>query len=65
MSSNAIQLTYDEEMIYDALTGFELHFDELAQKVNMDTKVLTTMLMRMELKGLITKLPNNYYKLAI
>lgn len=64
-TSKAIQLTYDEQMIYDALIGQELHFDEIAVKVSMDTKTLTTMLMRMELKGLIIKLPNNYYKLAI
>lgn len=64
-SVKAIQLTYDEQMIYDALTGHELHFDEIAKNVNMETKILTTLLMRMELKGLVSKLPNNYYKLAI
>ena len=58
-------MTYDEQMIYDALTGQELHFDEIAKVVSMETKILTTLLMRMELKGLVLKLPNNYYKLAI
>lgn len=64
-TEKAIQLTYDEQMIYDALTGHELHFDEISKVVNMETKVLTTMLMRMELKGIVLKLPNNYYKLTI
>lgn len=63
--NNAIQLTLEENMIYDALIGEEKHFDELIKIVGMDAKTLQTWLMRMMLKGVVDKLPNNYYALII
>ena len=63
-NNKAIELSFDEEMIYNALIGHELHFDELSKICNMETKILLTMLMRMEIKGIITKLPGNYYSLT-
>ena len=57
----AIQLSYDEQMIYDILVGQERHFDELLKLTNMETKTLQTLLMRLVLKGVVDKQPNNYY----
>ncbi len=56
-----IQLSYEEELIYNCLLGEEKHFDEILKSTGMDTKTLQTMLMRMILKGIIDKQPNNYY----
>ena len=56
-----LELTMDEQLIYDTLDGEELHFDELSKKTGLETKVLLTLLMRMEIKGIVSKLPGNYY----
>lgn len=60
----AIQLSYDEQLIYDALDLNEMNIDEIIKKTKMETKVLLTMLMRMEIKGIIKKLPGNIYALV-
>ena len=52
-----------DKTIYDALIGEELHFDEIIEKTHLDAKVLLTMLMRMEIKGIVNKLPGNIYKI--
>ncbi len=57
----AIQLSYDEQMIYDLLLGQERHFDELIKLTKLETKTLQTLLMRLVLKGVVDKQPNNYY----
>ena len=59
-----VQLTYEEQLIYDALLGHEKHFDEIIKFTNMDAKNLQAWLMRLTLKGVIEKLPGNYYKLV-
>lgn len=58
---NVLELSMDEQVIYDNLFGHEVHFDELCQKTKLETKVLLTLLMRMEIKGIVSKLPGNYY----
>ena len=60
----AIQLNCEEQLIYNCILGHEKHFEEIISETNMDTKNLLTMLMRMELKGNVTKLPGNYYKVT-
>lgn len=62
--TKVLQLTYEEQMIYDMLVSGELHFDELAKNLKIETKVLSTMLMRLEIKGIIQKLPGNYYSIV-
>jgi len=61
--NKVIELSFDEQLIYNNLVGQELHFDELAKKTQLETKVLLTMLMRMEIKGIVCKLPGNYYSI--
>lgn len=58
-----LQLTCDEQLIYDLLLGQEKHFDELIKETKMEAKVLQTWLMRMILQGIVQKLPGNYYEL--
>lgn len=64
VNNKVLQLTCEEQMIYDTLVGHEKHFDEISKTTNIDTKVLLTLLMRLELKGIIKKLPGNYYSLV-
>ena len=61
-NKSIIQLNYEEQLIYDCVLGHEKHFEEISKETNIETKNLVTMLIRMELKGIITKLPGNYYK---
>lgn len=56
-----IQLSYEEQMIYDVLDLNEMAIDDIISKTKMETKTLLTMLMRMEIKGIIKKLPGNLY----
>ena len=63
-AEKAIQLTCDEQIIYDILSGSELHFDEIASKTKLPTSILQTNLMRMEINGVLRKLPGNYYELV-
>lgn len=56
-----LELSMDEQLIYDTLRGQELSFDDLLKSTKMETKILSTMLMRMEIKGIIEKHPGNYY----
>ena len=61
---NAIELSFDEQTIYDVLVGNEMHIDEIAEKSQIDIKILLTLLMRMEIKGIITKMPGNMYMIT-
>lgn len=56
-----VELSLDEQLIYDTLIGQELHYDDLQKSTKLETKVLSTLLMRMEIKGIIEKHPGNYY----
>ena len=58
-----INLTIEEQIIYENLLGQELHFDELIKATGLESKNLTTLLMRLEIKGIINKLPGNHYEL--
>jgi predicted Rossmann fold nucleotide-binding protein DprA/Smf involved in DNA uptake len=57
-----VQLNYEEQIIYNCLLGHEKHFEEIIKETGIEIKNLLTMLIRLELKGIVTKLPGNYYK---
>ncbi len=57
----SMQLTCDEQLIYSILDGEEKHFDEIAKLSKLETRVLATLLMRMEINGVIGKLSGNHY----
>lgn len=63
-NNQILELTFDEQAIYDVLVEGEMHFDEIFKRTKLDTKILLTMLMRMEIRGIITKLPGNMYMLT-
>lgn len=56
-----IQTNMDEQLVLNILKTDELSYDEILEKTGLEPKSLNTLLMRMELKGLINKLPGNYY----
>lgn len=59
--TKTIELSFDEQKIYDELDLNELAVDELTLKTGLAPKILLTLLMRMEIKGIIKKLPGNIY----
>ena len=50
-----------EKVIYDLVQLEDVHFDEILEKTKIDTKKLMVLLTTMEIRGLIKKLPGNYY----
>jgi len=57
-----VQTNMDEQIVLDVLKTDDVHYDELLEKCGMDAKSLNTLLMRMEIKGLIKKTGNYYSK---
>lgn len=57
-----IQTNMDEQIILDILSTDEVHYDEILERSGFETKTLNTLLMRMELKGIIKKAANYYSK---
>ena len=58
---NAVQLTLDEQLILSVIGPDELHFEEILQGTKLDVKVLNTLLMKLEMKKIVKKLPGNFY----
>lgn len=62
-SQKQIQLTMEEQLIYDTLLGQEKHIDEIVSATGLEIKTVQTLLVRLTLKGVVNKLPGNYYSL--
>ena len=55
----------DAGKVRKILEGAEsVHFDEILKKSQMDIKNLNSMLTKLELSGIIKKLPGNFYMLC-
>ena len=59
--TKSIQISIEEELILGILGTNEVHYEEILEKSKLDVKSLNTILVKLELKKLITKLPGNYY----
>ncbi len=57
-----VQLSLEEQMLLDALGTDDMHYDQLLHILNFAPRALTTLLLRMEIKGLIVKLSGNIYR---
>ncbi|MBR4270720.1 MAG: DNA-processing protein DprA [Clostridia bacterium] len=57
------EMSNEEKSVCDILQDGEAHFDEIAQKSQINVKSLIGLLTMMEIRGLIKKLPSNYYAL--
>lgn len=60
----ALSLDNYEKKIYNSLLSGERHFDELVAISGMGVQELTPLLMSLELRGVINRLPGNYYEIA-
>ena len=58
-----VQMGQDETLIVKTLYEGEMDFDTLATKTGISPKTLLSLLTRMEISGLIKKLPGNFYSL--
>ncbi len=56
-------LSNEEKSVLDVLKNGEVHFDEISQKSQINVKSLIGLLTMMEIRGLIKKLPSNYFAL--
>ena len=57
----AVQLDLNEQIVLSAISDEELHYDELLEKTQLDSKTLNSLLTRMEIRGLIIRLAGNFF----
>ena len=55
------QISFEAQTVLNILKTDELHFDELVERTNFSPKILTTLLTKLEMDGIIQKLPGNFY----
>jgi DNA processing protein len=55
-------LTDDEQKVIESLRQNQLHFDALCQQVDLPSMRMSSLLIQMELKGLIRSLPGHVYE---
>lgn len=58
---NNTQISLDEQLILSIIGTDEVHYEEIKEKSNLEAKTLNTILVKLELKKIIVKLPGNYY----
>ncbi len=59
------KLSNDEQLVLSVLNGQELHIDEILEKTKINLKSLTGLLTMLEIRGLIRRLPCNYYRVVM
>jgi DNA processing protein len=50
-----------EKEIYDLIGDYPIHIDQIARQGNLEPSEASSILMRMELKGLIRQLPGKMF----
>ncbi len=61
---SVVELSIAETLVTEALHDKELHFEELLDATGMAVNELSTLLMNLELNGIIEQTSGNYYSLA-
>ena len=56
-----LQLTIEQQIVYDVLLEGDIHFDELVIKTKLQPSLLNEMLTEMEIAGIVKNLSGNYY----
>ena len=59
--SQVPDLTAEQARVYHALDPYPAHIDELARELSMDAGALLSVLLNLELKGMVTQMPGKYY----
>ena len=60
--ANRPNITGDEEIVFQHLRESRMHIDQIAFKTKIDFVRLFSLLLNMELKGIVKSFPGNYYK---
>lgn len=60
----SFSLSPQEAFIYSELAGAPLHADEITVKCGLTASEVSAMLLRLELKGAVTRLPGNYFMIS-
>ncbi len=61
---NLASLNVDESQVYRALEPYPVHIDKLARKIAMEPGKLSSILLKLELKGMIQQLPGKLFILS-
>ena len=56
-----LTLTADELLVYDALGPYPVHIDDLARTISLAPGKLSSMLLKLELNGLVQQSPGNFF----
>lgn len=62
-NTEVVQTTLDEQIVISLFKGDEIHYDEILEKTSFDAKRLNSLLTTMQIRGIIKKLPGNYYSI--
>lgn len=54
-------LTPPEKAVFAALEAYEVHIDELTRRLASDAATISSLLMQLELKGMVCRHPGNHY----
>jgi DNA processing protein len=61
---NRVSLNIDESQVYKALGPYPIHIDELVRKISMEPGKLASILLKLELNGMIQQLPGKFFMLS-
>ena len=57
-------LTADETRVYEAIGPYPIHIDELVREISMEPGRLSSILLRLELEGLVQQLPGKFFTIS-
>ena len=61
---NLASLSVDECQVYKALEPYPIHIDKLVRKISMEPGKLSSILLKLELNGMIQQLPGKFFILS-
>jgi DNA processing protein len=64
IDENLASLSVDESQVYKALEPYAIHIDKLVRKISMDPGKLSSILLQLELNGMIQQLPGKFFILS-
>jgi len=63
-AENLASLGVDESQVYKALEPYPIHIDKLVRKISMEPGKLSSILLKLELNGMIQQLPGKFFILS-
>jgi DNA processing protein len=64
MNAKPAGLNADEARVYEALEPYPKHIDELVRKISMEPGKLSSILLKLELEGLVQQTPGKYFAVS-